>query len=196
MANISIQIHFFSIMKKLFQILLKLKPQHQQLPVNISTPPAPPSLPPSSYSFTTLDLPETSLAKVGDHEQRLPASVIGEVDVQQRDLTMIVMAFCFASAADIALQSVKSGCPQFRSTSHYLLSLLIVFAFFSVFVARFINFNKYPFTARMLELLGVFFAVAAFCYAITIPLPLALKCTTWALFGLSVLAIFVCNCLL
>lgn len=197
MADISIRMHFLSVMKKLFQLLLKLKPQRQQLPINISTPaPAPAPAPSSSSSTTaTLNPPENSLVVVGGHVQQLPSSVIGEVVAQHLDLTMIVMGFCFTSAIGMALQSDRSGHTQLPSASQHLLSLLIVFALSSVSVARFINFNKFPFTVRTLELLGVFFAVAAFYFAITIPLPLPLKCTTWALFALSMLAILVCNCL-
>lgn len=104
MADISIRIQFLSIMKKLFQLLLKLKPQHQQLPINISTSaPAPSS---SSSTTATLNLPKNSLIVVDDHAQQLPTSVVGEVVAQRPDLTMIVMGFCFTSAIDIALQSI------------------------------------------------------------------------------------------
>ncbi|GMN58002.1 hypothetical protein TIFTF001_027130 [Ficus carica] len=105
---------------------------------------------------------------------------------------MIILGICLASAIDIALQTVEIK-PHLLSTLH-MLSLLMFYACVSLLVGRFIS-TKFPLTALGLERLGIFIAASAFCYAITIPFPLALKCTTWATFVFSLLAIFICNLL-
>ncbi|KAG2727721.1 hypothetical protein I3760_01G170900 [Carya illinoinensis] len=104
----------------------------------------------------------------------------------------IIMSFCFISVIAIALQSQQthSNFPP----SLYLLCFAMLLIFSALFVAKFIS-SKFPPLARALELLAVFVAAAAFFLAVAIPLPLPLKFATWAIFGVSLLTIIICNIL-
>ncbi|PON61659.1 hypothetical protein PanWU01x14_143180 [Parasponia andersonii] len=117
------------------------------------------------------------------HEERVDKN-------HQIDWIILMIGFCMESATDIALQSVQST-DQHPSKFHFL-SLLILFTFATIFVARFIR-SKFPITAQVLEGFGIFLAVSAFCYAITIPFPYNLKCTTWATFVVCFLVVLICR---
>ncbi|KAG6732372.1 hypothetical protein I3842_01G173800 [Carya illinoinensis] len=108
-------------------------------------------------------------------------------DLEWKD---IIMSFCFISVIAIALQAQQthSNFPP----SLYLLCFAMLLIFSALFVAKFIS-SKFPTLARALELLAVFVAAAAFFLAVAIPLPLPLKFATWAIFGVSLLTIIICN---
>jgi hypothetical protein len=75
----------------------------------------------------------------------------------------IVIAVCWASAIDIALQSiqVQSKLPAaFR-----LLSLAILLAFASFFISKFIK-SKFLVTTQVLQKFGVFFTTTMFFIAL------------------------------
>ncbi|KAK9278970.1 hypothetical protein L1049_028552 [Liquidambar formosana] len=141
-------------------------------------PPAAPPRPPSSPPSPALD-----------SEAQVATSVLAQAQ-QNLNWLKIVLAFCFSSAIDIALQSVQSH-PQLPQTFH-LLSLAILFSFASLFVAKFIC-SKFPIAAQVLEQVSVFFAATAFFLAVTIPFPQSLKCTTWAVYAVCVLTILICH---
>jgi hypothetical protein len=107
------------------------------------------------------------------------------------DWTKIMVAFCLASAIDIALLSVQvhSQLPP----AFHLLSLVILLAFASFFVSKFIN-SKFVVTAQVLQKFGVLFTVTAFFMAITIPSPFYLKLTGLAVYIISLLAILISSC--
>ncbi|KAG6732371.1 hypothetical protein I3842_01G173700, partial [Carya illinoinensis] len=116
------------------------------------------------------------------------------IHLQQHNLEWqdIIMSFCFTSAIAIALQSQQthSNFPP----SFYPLCFAMLLIFSSLFVAKFIS-SKFPTLARALELLAIFVAAAEFFLAVVIPLPLSLKFATWAIFGVSLLTIIICNIL-
>ncbi|KAK9278137.1 hypothetical protein L1049_027696 [Liquidambar formosana] len=141
-----------------------------------ATPPRPPSPPPS----TALD----------SEEQVAATSVVFAHAQKNLDWTKIVLGFCLSSAVDIALQSVQTQ-SQLPPIFHWL-SLAISFAFASLFVAKFISW-KFPIPAQMLEHAAVFFAATAYFVAVTIPFPMSLKCISWAVYVVSLLAILICN---
>lgn len=111
---------------------------------------------------------------------------------EQRNLNWpkFVIGFCFTAALDLLPGQIH---PQPTITFH-LLSQAIVFAFAPLFVARFIG-ERHQNVTQVLEEVGVFSAATAFFLCITIPLPLILKLTTWVVYGLSLLAISICNLL-
>ncbi|KAK9278600.1 hypothetical protein L1049_028173 [Liquidambar formosana] len=149
---------------------------------SISDPPtAAPPRPPSSPPSPALDL-----------EAQVATSVHAQAQ-QNPNWLKIVLAFCFSSAIEIALQSVQSqySHAQLPQTFH-LLSLAILFSFASLFVAKFIT-SKSPVAARVLEQVGVFFAATAFFLAVTIPLPQSLKWIAWAVYAVCVLTILICH---
>ncbi|KAI8529045.1 hypothetical protein RHMOL_Rhmol12G0195200 [Rhododendron molle] len=87
------------------------------------------------------------------------------------DFPTLVVAFCLTGATEIAAQSLQ------KHTVHPLyfhsLYLMVVVAFASIFVAKYIA-PKQPNAARVLNNLGVFFGVTAFFFAVTISFPLCL----------------------
>lgn len=124
--------------------------------------------------------------------EQLPRPPPPPVIVQQNNLewNKLIINFCFASAIEIANQSDNSqsqNSPFFRA-----LPLAISLAFASLFVAKFIG-AKFAGTARALEQASIFFAATAFFLAVSIPFPLYIKCTTWAVYAVSLLAIFICR---
>ena len=100
----------------------------------------------------------------------------------------IVIAVCWASAIDTALQSI-----QVQSKLPAGLSLAILLAFASFFISKFIK-SKFLVTAQVLEKFGVFFTTTMFFIAITIPFPFYLKFASWAVYTISVLSILICSC--
>ncbi|KAH9727402.1 hypothetical protein KPL70_008660 [Citrus sinensis] len=103
----------------------------------------------------------------------------------------VVMAFCFTSAIEIAVlfEQTKSS-PL--SVSFYLLSFVILIIFLSLFVAKSVGQN-FTVTSQVLEKVAIFLAATSFIITITIPFPLLLKCTTWALYALCLIIIVICN---
>ncbi|KAK9278810.1 hypothetical protein L1049_028389 [Liquidambar formosana] len=156
--------------------------QRQPPPEGITTRrPNPPS-PPADHDI------ETGPA---EHNPQ-PASPVVVAGHQNLDYwTKVILAFCFASAIDIAILSVQIHL-EVPPTFH-LLSLVISFAFASLFVSKFIA-AKYPSPALVLNQMAVFFAATAFFMAVTIPSPTSLKCTIWTVYALSLLAVVLCNC--
>ncbi|KAK9278389.1 hypothetical protein L1049_027954 [Liquidambar formosana] len=146
---------FLSIFTLMFRFLPNSDPQQPPTP-----PPPPP--PPSAAG----DL-ETAAVE----QKPQPASPVF-AGQQNLDWTKIILAFCFASAVDIAILSVQIN-SKLPLTFH-LLSLAISFTFASIFVAKFTT-AKYPVTALVLNQMGVLFAATAFFLAVTIPFPLSLK---------------------
>uniref|UniRef100_A0A7N2M6Y6 Uncharacterized protein n=1 Tax=Quercus lobata TaxID=97700 RepID=A0A7N2M6Y6_QUELO len=129
----------------------------------------------------------TQAAGVGAEKQ---AQAAGFVVVHDMGWAEIVIAFCLASAIDIALLSVQG---HSLPAPFHLFSLAILLAFASIVVSKFIN-PKFLVTAQVLEKCGVFFTVTAFFIAITIPFPFCLKIAGWVIYAISALAILICSC--
>lgn len=184
----------FQISYTIFRRLLRTSVWPQQPP-----PPPPPTTSSSSelldkeYQMigTTVVMPaeEQNPQPPLQPPQAAPGVRQDRVDQNQIDWIIVMIGFCMESATDIALQSVQST--DHGSNFHFL-SLLILFTFAAIFVARCIR-SKFPITAQVFEGLGIFLAVSAFCYAITIPFPYDLKCTTWATFVFCLLVILICR---
>jgi hypothetical protein len=51
--------------------------------------------------------------------------------------------------------------------------------------------SKFPVIARVLDRVGVFFAVTAFFTTTTIPFPLCLQIITWVVYAISFFAVLV-----
>ena len=115
---------------------------------------------------------------------------VARQNIERRNLEWqdLIMGFCFTSALGIALQSMQT--PSQISPSVHLLSLAVVFS--ALFVAKFIS-SKFPDQAQAVEKVAVFFMTTAFFHAIAIPLPLHLKFSTWAIYVVLLLVVFVCN---
>ena len=137
-----------------------------------------------------VDQAEAPTEEAGDGAEK-PNQEAGLVLVHHMEWAEIVIAFCLASAIDIALLSVQvhSQLP----VPFHLFSLAILLAFASTVVSKFIN-PKFLLTAQVLEKSGVFFTVTAFFMAITIPFPFCLKFASWAVYAISALTILICNC--
>ncbi|KAK3227941.1 hypothetical protein Dsin_007803 [Dipteronia sinensis] len=86
----------------------------------------------------------------------------------------------------IALQSLQNK-SQLPLAFHFLIVALL-FSFNFLFLSNFIT-PKFPEIAQVLEFVGVFFAVTVIYIAITIPLPVWLKCITWTIFVISFVTI-------
>jgi len=97
--------------------------------------------------------------------------LVFEVHNHIRDWAKIMVTFCLASAPAIALTYAQVH-SKYSPTFH-MLSFEFLLCFASFFVSKFMK-SKFPVIARVLDLVGVFFAVTAYFTAITIPLPLLL----------------------
>ncbi|KAK9985594.1 hypothetical protein SO802_030545 [Lithocarpus litseifolius] len=106
---------------------------------------------------------EAPTPAAGDGAEK-QAQAAGFVVVHHMEWAEIVIAFCLASAIDIALLSVQG---HSLPALFHLFSLAILLAFASVVVSKFIN-PKFLVTAQVLEKCGVFFTVTAFFIAISI----------------------------
>ncbi|KAF3437971.1 hypothetical protein FNV43_RR20727 [Rhamnella rubrinervis] len=118
-----------------------------------------------------------------------PTGLVAEL--KNMDWAMIVVAFCFPSAVDLALLSLQINSRQFPLIFH-LFSLTILFGLASLVLSKFIN-SKFPNAAQTLEGASVFFVVTAFFIAITIPFPLCLKLVAWTIYAICLLLIILCN---
>ncbi|KAJ0039515.1 hypothetical protein Pint_26560 [Pistacia integerrima] len=101
---------------------------------------------------------------------------------------MMIIGFCLPSAVEISLQSLQTS--QLPPIFQFF-CLAIIFSLTLLFLGKFIS-SRFPKTAQVLEWFGVFFAVMAIYLAITIPLPLWLKCVTWTLYAISFIAVTIC----
>ncbi|KAG5533533.1 hypothetical protein RHGRI_027650 [Rhododendron griersonianum] len=123
-------------------------------------------------------------------EQPLPLPNVQQQQQKNLDFPILVVAFCLTSVVEIAIGSLENH--TVYPLSFHLLRLMIVFAFASIFVAKYIA-PKKPNAARLLESVGVFFGVTAFFLAVTISFPRCLMIISWIIYALSLLAILLCN---
>ncbi|KAK3227937.1 hypothetical protein Dsin_007799 [Dipteronia sinensis] len=105
------------------------------------------------------------------------------------DGAMKMICFSLPTAVAIALQPLQTK-SQLPLAFHFLIGALL-FSFNFLFLSNFIT-PKFPEIAQVLEFVGVFFAVTAIYIAITIPLPIWLKCITWTIFVISFVTIVAC----
>jgi len=111
-----------------------------------------------------------------------------EVHNHIRDWAKIMVTFCLASAPAIALTYAQVHSKY--SPIFHVLSFELLLCFASFFVSKFMK-SKFPVKARVLNLVGVFFAVTAYFTAITIPLPLWLQIIAWLVYAISFVAVLV-----
>jgi hypothetical protein len=111
-----------------------------------------------------------------------------EAHAHIRDWREIMVTFCLASAPAIALTYAQIH-SKYSPTFH-VLSFEFLLCFASFFVSKFMK-SKFPVIARVLNLVGFFFAVTAYFTAITIPLPLWLQIIAWLVYAISFLAVLV-----
>ena len=118
----------------------------------------------------------------------------GSGAVGNKDWTKIMVAFCVASAVQIAIVSAQSQYQLPPIFKFFSLAILFAFAFF--FISKFIDSTKFSQSARVLERVGIFFAVTGFFIALTIPFPkgLCLKVTVWVVYVICLTFVVVCNC--
>jgi hypothetical protein len=114
--------------------------------------------------------------------------LVFEVHNHIRDWAKIMVTFCLASAPAITLTYAQVH-SKYSPTFH-VLSFEFLLCFASFFVSKFMK-SKFPMIARVLDLVGVFFAVTAYFTAITIPLPLWLQIIAWLVYAISFVAVLV-----
>ncbi|KAK2664189.1 hypothetical protein Ddye_002763 [Dipteronia dyeriana] len=100
------------------------------------------------------------------------------------DGAMKMIRLCLPTA--VAIAPIALQCLQTQS------QLPLAFHFLTVALLFSFNTPKSPEIAQVLEFVGVFFAVTAIYIAITIPLPVWLKCITWTIFVISFITIAAC----
>ena len=144
---------------------------------------APPPPPPPPLSMA-IDIDQRTSETAEQNPQMAGPALLRQ---HNRDWTMVSLS----TAIEIALEAVKSNSQD--PSAFHLFSLLILFAFAALFVSQFIS-SKLLLTAKVLDCVGLFIVGAAFCYAISITFPLSLKCITWTLFSISLLAIWFFYC--
>ncbi|KAJ0047794.1 hypothetical protein Pint_16331 [Pistacia integerrima] len=160
---------FLSVLTKIYQLLPR------------ATPLIPPVLPAPPIAFD-----HEAIEAEPVYNPRPAAPVANRYNL---DWAMIMIGFSLPSAVEIALQSLQIR-SQFPPMFHFL-CLAIVFSFTFLFVSKFMS-STFPVIAQTLERFGVLSAVTAIFVAITIPLPLWLKCVTWALYAISFLVVIFC----
>jgi hypothetical protein len=111
-----------------------------------------------------------------------------EVHNHIRDWAKIMVTFCLASAPAIALTYAQVHSKY--SPNFHVLSFEFLLCFASFVVSKFMR-SKFPVKARVLDLVGVFFAVTAYFTAITISLPLWLQIIGWLVYAISFVAVLV-----
>ena len=119
-----------------------------------------------------------------------PVPIVARQNMEQRNLQWqdLIFGFCFTTALGIALQSTQA--PSQLPLSFHLLSLTVILAFSTLFVAKLIS-SKFPVQAQVVEKVAVFFLITAFFLAISIAMPLSLKLFSWAMYGVLLLTVFV-----
>lgn len=147
---------------------------------------------PRAAPLLSSTLPPPPANNAVDHEataNHVHHSPSAAADPHNLEWLMMMINFCLPLAVEIALQSSQTQC-QLPPTFHFL-CLAITFSFTFLFLGKFMS-SIVPKMAQVLQWFGVFFAVTAFYLAITIPLPLWLKCVSWTLYGISLAAVMVC----
>lgn len=119
---------------------------------------------------------------------QMPA--VSPVQIQRFWIRQII-SFCFTASIEIAVQSAQWPSPC--SPLFSWLALAISLAFAAVFVATSIDASRFVVLIHVLEHLSVFFAATAFFIAISIPFPMYIKCVSWTVYVISLLAISVCH---
>ena len=172
---------------ELFSAIISAISQFLPRSMSLQLPPRPP--PPAATDI------ERALEVDSNHDPFPSITERSKSPFAQPNLnwSKLVIAFCFGSALDIAHQA-QSQSHRLPSTLYLLLCLSICVSFSCIFVAKFIG-SRFSMSGRVLEHVGVLFAVTAFFLAITSPFPLSLKCTIWALYAVSLLAILISNLL-
>ena len=110
---------------------------------------------------------------------------------RKKDWNNAMVAFCLASSMAIALQPVQDH-SQLQS-SLPLLAIPLLLGFTSFFLSVFID-SKFVVTVRVLQKFGQFFTVTVFFMAVTVRFPFYFKCTSWAVYFISFLAVFISSC--
>ncbi|KAL6319064.1 hypothetical protein AAG906_001537 [Vitis piasezkii] len=162
--------------RRMRQFSLRLPPQALQL---LSTP-SPPSLPYAENMAEEVEVAQPVTDQVVEAHSHVEQTV--------QPWPMLVINSCCTWATQIA--SHTSFQPRLQpSLSCHLLSVATVFAFSSGFLSRFVI-SMFLRAARVLEHSAILFVVTAFFLAMTMSFPICLKCLSWPLYALCLLACF------
>ncbi|EXB55178.1 hypothetical protein L484_018105 [Morus notabilis] len=142
-------------------------------------------------SITTTNISSSSLSHHAYAAQSLH---------QNRDARHVIMAFCFTSVLEIALQSSSQSQPAAAAARvHHLsqlifdlLSVAILLTFSALFISNYIN-SRFHIAAAFLEQVAIFFSVTAFFVAVSIHFPVCLKCVNWAIYAVSLFIVWFSN---
>ncbi|KAK3223584.1 hypothetical protein Dsin_010609 [Dipteronia sinensis] len=124
-------------------------------------------------------------------EAKAEAALLANYGQETLDWAVRMIGFCLPPAVAIAVQFLKTDQSHELPLAFYFLSLALILSFNFLFLTKFIA-PKFPETAKLLERFGVFLAVTAIYIAVTIPLPLWLKCIIWIVFVISCITILFC----
>ncbi|GMN58012.1 hypothetical protein TIFTF001_027116 [Ficus carica] len=107
-----------------------------------------------------------------------------------RECTNVTVGFCLAFVIEIAVLSaqINSELP----TVFHLVSISLSLALASFFVCKFPG-SRFPLTAQVLERVGMLFAVTRIVTAVTIPFLFWLKETTWVIYLIFLVLVFLCS---
>ncbi|KAK0574663.1 hypothetical protein LWI29_026976 [Acer saccharum] len=119
------------------------------------------------------------------------APLLANYDQEKLDWAVRMICYCLPPAVAIAIQFLENESRELPLAFHFL-SLALILSFNFLFLSKFIA-PKFPEIAKLLERCGVFLAVTAVYLAITIPLPIWLKCITWTIFIISCITILFCG---
>ncbi|XVF68761.1 hypothetical protein PTKIN_Ptkin11bG0027200 [Pterospermum kingtungense] len=154
----------------------------------MSDPPQPQSSPPPSPSAVDAE----SLPSLPPQPPRSPCSFNMDSELlhllaaqHHQQWQNAILTFCFTFALGISLQFPKADKSKKVPTSFVLLSFAVLLTFALHLVALFIS-QKHAETSKLLEKTTLLLAAAAFCHAITIPLPLNLICRLDSVFPFPV----------
>ncbi|GMN58018.1 hypothetical protein TIFTF001_027124 [Ficus carica] len=107
-----------------------------------------------------------------------------------REWTNVTVGFCLAFVIEIAVLSaqINSELP----TVFHLVSVSLSLVLASFVVSKFTG-SRSPLTAQVLERVGMLFAVTRFVTDVTIPFLFWLKVTTWVIYLISMVLVFLCS---
>ncbi|KAK0573278.1 hypothetical protein LWI29_005599 [Acer saccharum] len=135
-----------------------------------TTPPPPPPPPRPNHEAAAEYHPKPK----PEPEPEPEAPLLANYDQEKLDWAVRMICYCLPPAVSIAIQFLQNQSHELPLAFHFL-SLILILSFNFLFLSKFIA-PKFPETAKLLERLGVFLAVTAIYIAITVSLPVWLKC--------------------
>nr|POE63751.1 hypothetical protein CFP56_26577 [Quercus suber] len=171
----------------LFQLLSKFDPQLRRPtpPSNEDADPEVAAQPDGNDTVDQLQAPDEPAEPGNGFDPDTPELV---VEHRNNNLNNAMVAFCFASSMAIALLPIQVH-SQLHSSLLWL-ALAVLLGFTSFFLSEFID-SRFVVTVRVLQKFGQSFTVTAFYMAISLRFPFYFKCTSWAVYFISFLTIFI-----